>query len=71
MLQKAAEEYHIDLSQSWIVGDTTTDICTGIQAGMHTALVRTGEAGKDGKYAVQPDLTGEHLTDVVEQILKL
>lgn len=55
MLLKAAEKYNIDLSQSWYVGDTTIDIQTGINAGMKTVLVKTGEAGKDGQYPVQAD----------------
>ncbi len=61
MLIKAAEKYNIDLSQSWYIGDTTMDIQTGKNAGMKTILVQTGEAGKDGKYDVQPDFVANDL----------
>ena len=37
------------------------DIQTGINAGMRTALVLTGEAGKDKKYDVTPDLVCKDL----------
>ena len=69
MLLKAAEKYNIDLSQLWYVGDTTMDIQTGINAGMKTVLVKTGEAGKDGKYPAKADFEAENLIDAVEKIL--
>ncbi|HBI62347.1 MAG TPA: D,D-heptose 1,7-bisphosphate phosphatase [Lachnospiraceae bacterium] len=71
MLEQAAEKYNIDLSQSWYVGDTTMDIQTGINAGMRTILVKTGEAGQDGKYDVEADYQVETLTEAVEQIMRL
>lgn len=69
MITRAAEKYNIDLSGSWMVGDTTMDIQTGINAGMHTALVLTGEAGKDKKYDVKPDIVCKDLAEAVERIL--
>ena len=71
MIKQAAEKYNIDLTKSWYVGDTTTDIQTGIHAGMKTVLVRTGEAGKDGKYPVKADYEAEDLLEAVELILSL
>lgn len=70
MIQIAAEKFNIDLSQSWIVGDTTMDLQTGVNAGLHTALVMTGEGGKDKKYDVQPEIVGKDLLEAVELILK-
>ena len=66
MIEKAAERFNIDLKESWMIGDTTMDIQTGVNAGMRTALVLTGEAGKDKKYDVKPDLVCENLLDAVE-----
>ena len=71
MLKTAAEKYHIDLAGSWMIGDTTIDIQTGINAGMRTALVLTGEAGKDNKYDVKPDLVCKDLLEAVEKILEM
>lgn len=70
MLLKAADKYNIDLAQSWYVGDTTMDIKTGTNAGMRTVLVKTGEAGRDGKYDVLPTVVKENLLDAADYILK-
>ena len=69
MLESAAAKYNIELSQSWIVGDTTMDIQTGINAKMHTALVLTGEAGNDKKYQVIPEITGNNLLEIINKII--
>lgn len=47
MLLKAAEDFNIDLSQSWMVGDGENDIRAGKAAGCHTALIGDGEFGQD------------------------
>lgn len=70
MILKAAEKYNIDLEESWMVGDTTMDIQLGMNAGMRTALVMTGEAGNDKKFNVKPELMCRDLLEAVEEILK-
>lgn len=70
MLEDCVRKYNIDLAASWVVGDTTVDIQTGINAGTKTALVLTGDAGKDGKYDVQPDLTAGDLLEAIKEITK-
>lgn len=47
MILKAAEDFNIDLSQSWMVGDSENDVNTGINAGCKTALVSNKEYGQD------------------------
>ena len=69
MLLKAAEKYNIDLRQSWYIGDTTMDMQTGANAGMKTILVKTGEAGKDGKFPVKPNFEAENLSEAVDFVL--
>ncbi len=69
MILQAAKKYNIDLSQSYMIGDSTTDILAGKNAGTKTALVLTGYGGEDGKCIVTPDIVGENLTDVVRKIL--
>ncbi len=39
MLFQAAEEYNIDLSKSWMIGDSENDIKAGKGAGCLTALL--------------------------------
>lgn len=47
MLLKAAEEFNIDLNNSWMIGDGENDIKAGKAAGCNTALIGTGEYGQD------------------------
>ena len=70
MIEDCATRFHIDLSQSWMVGDTTVDIRTGKNAGTHTALVLTGDAGKDGKYNDTPDMICADLLEAVSRIVE-
>lgn len=46
MLLQAAEDFNIDLQQSWMVGDGENDIKAGIAAGCRTALIGSGEFGQ-------------------------
>ena len=69
MIQRAVLEHNIDLENSWIVGDTTMDLQTGKNAGIRTALVLTGEAGRDGKYKVEPNIVANYLGDCVRKII--
>lgn len=39
LLLRAAEKYNIDLTQSWMLGDTIQDVEAGIAAGCQTALL--------------------------------
>lgn len=69
MLRQASERYNIDLHASWYVGDTTRDVQTGINAGMRTILVKTGENGQDHRYDVRPTYEASELIDAVNIIL--
>jgi len=39
---KAANDFQIDLSKSYFIGDSSSDIICGFNAGLKTVLVRTG-----------------------------
>ena len=43
MLLKAAEDFNIDLSQSWMAGDSENDVRAGQAAGCRTVLVKQRE----------------------------
>lgn len=47
MLLNAAEEFNIDLSKSWMVGDGENDIKAGANAGCKTCLIGEGQFGQD------------------------
>ena len=71
MIDEMVKKYHIDKERSYIIGDTTTDIQLGKNAGIKTMLVHTGQAGADGKYKVQADFEAENLFGAVKKILAL
>ena len=47
MLLKAAEEFNIDLSRSWMIGDGENDIKAGKAAGCRTVLIGAEDYGQD------------------------
>jgi HAD superfamily hydrolase (TIGR01662 family) len=65
----AVQKLNISRRDSWMVGDTTTDILAGNRAGLRTILVRTGFSGRDYKYDVEPDFVANDLAGAVEWIL--
>jgi len=69
MLKKAEKEFDIDLSKSFIIGDKTSDIKAGENAGCTTILVKTGYGGKDGKNKAKPDFVADDLMEAVKIIL--
>lgn len=69
MLERVRDADGVDLEQSVLVGDATTDILAGQRASCRTILVRTGFGGTDGKADVTPDLIAADLAAAVETIL--
>lgn len=69
LITDATKEFRINLNESWMIGDTTTDIFTAKNAGLKSVLVRTGKGGADYKYMVSPDYTFADLKDAVDFIL--
>lgn len=62
MLLKAAEDFNIDLSQSWMIGDGENDVKAGKAAGCKTALLGQGDFGQD--------MTVGSLSDWCEHFIK-
>ncbi len=69
MIERAISELDIDKQSSWFIGDTTIDIQTGINAGLKTILVKTGLAGMDDKYNVQPNYVFPDLNKAADWII--
>ena len=62
MLVKAAEDYNIDLSASWMIGDSENDILAGKAAGCRTILLGCGDYGQD--------ITADSLPEAIQYIIK-
>lgn len=69
MIEQAARDLNIDLRQSWLIGDTTTDLQTARNAGLRSILVQTGAAGRDNKYEAQADHVCATLAEAVDLIV--
>jgi D-glycero-D-manno-heptose 1,7-bisphosphate phosphatase len=65
MLLTAAHEHEIDLSESWMIGDSETDIEAGKNAGCRTIRIRSLKENE----CESPDLHAESLLDAARQIL--
>jgi len=71
MLMEAAREHDIDLSRSFMVGDSERDMIAGRRAGCWTVLVLTGKLTRDdvAELSCQPDHVAEDLSRAVDYIL--
>lgn len=61
LLLRAAADYNIDLSRSWMIGDSENDIRAGINAGCRTGLIGSWQFGQD--------IAGESLLDTIGKVL--
>lgn len=69
LIDKACRVLGIGRHDSWMVGDTTSDVEAGRRAGLRTVLLRSGHAGADAKHTNRPDYIAPDLADAVEWIL--
>lgn len=67
MLLTAARAHEIDLSASWMIGDSDIDVEAGRSAGCRTVRIVTGEeVAKEGA-----DLLAQSLLEAVHQVVEL
>jgi D-glycero-D-manno-heptose 1,7-bisphosphate phosphatase len=64
MLLKAAEKYNIDLSQSWMIGDSERDVMAGKAAGCRSVYIMTKKEMSYGEAEVANDLF-ESINDIM------
>ncbi|MDX8493036.1 HAD-IIIA family hydrolase [Mesorhizobium sp. VK22B] len=57
LVDDAVRAFNIDRGQSWIIGDSSTDIALAKRSGIRSILVETGAGGLDSKFHVMPDYT--------------
>jgi D-glycero-D-manno-heptose 1,7-bisphosphate phosphatase len=69
MVEEAARDHALDLSQSFVVGDKTSDIACGRGAGCRTVLVLTGYG--PGHRESAPDFVVEDAVAAARLILEL
>ena len=73
MIHKAEKKFNLDLSQSFVVGDKTTDIELGKKAGLKSVFVLTGKGkGEEPKLAekkLTPDHKAPSIVEAIDWIL--
>ena len=69
MFLQAEKDLNILKEESFMIGDTTTDIQTGKNYGIRTILVKTGYKGLDKKFSVKPDYIFQNLKKAVNFLL--
>ena len=71
MLLAAAEEMDIDLTRSWVIGDSERDIEAGRRAGCHTILLRAASADQEKTGTDGPEYVAVNLREAANMIKKL
>lgn len=74
MIIEASESFNVDLSKSYIIGDSHTDVEAGINAGIKTILLKTGK-GAESISMLQnqnkfPSFVAENILDACSFIIK-
>lgn len=70
MILEAVKDFNINLVESIFIGDSTLDIECANRAGIKSILVKTGEAGLDGKFESSPDYIATNLLEAVNIVLE-
>ena len=65
MILEAKDDFNIDLSESWMIGDSERDILAGKNAGCKTALLNNKLESYD------EDIKKSNLKEAIEAILKI
>ena len=69
MLLDAAAELKLDLSASWMIGDTDGDVAAGVAAGCRTILIENLASAHKRSGRVRPDATAPDLAAAVDFVI--
>lgn len=69
LIERACDDFSIDLKNSWMVGDRESDVLTGRAAGLRTILVKTGYGNDEIARGVTADMVAEDLAGAVDAIV--
>lgn len=68
IFKMAQQEFDLNLQRSWMIGHTTADILAAQRAELGTILLRTGKAGQDGEFTVDPHFVEDDLWAAVARV---
>ncbi len=64
----AQQEFDLNLRRSWMIGHTTADVLSAQRAELGTVLVRTGKAGQDGEFEVEPHFVEDDFWHAIARV---
>ncbi len=74
MIKQAAEDFDLDLTQSWMIGDSPRDVASGAAAGCRTILIRDpmhlDTDQSDASTAVSPNFIVKTLADAARIVAR-
>jgi mannose-1-phosphate guanylyltransferase / phosphomannomutase len=70
LIKDAVLKYNIDLDESVMIGDSTIDVECARRLGIPSILLKTGQAGEDKKYDVEPTYVAKDLLSAVNIVLE-
>lgn len=71
MIQRASQEFPIDIENSWIIGDKWSDVKAGKKFGLRAVLVLTGQAGGDEeKHKTEIEYIAKNPLEAAKYIIK-
>lgn len=63
MISKAADKFNIDISESFLIGDSYTDMKCAFNAGLRSILVKTGYGYRDEKLCLENEISPEYIAE--------
>ena len=74
LIKRAAQEFDIDLAQSWMIGDRYSDVELARNAGVRAAFVLSGYGRGEWEYQRaawkhEPDMVAEDLLEAIKKIV--
>lgn len=68
IFKMAQQEFDLNLHRCWMIGHTTLDVLAAQRAEVGTILVRTGQAGSDAQFPVDPHFVEDDLWEAIARI---
>ena len=74
LIERAGQDFEVDLASSWMIGDRYSDVELARNAGLHSAFVLSGYGRGEWEYQRaawkhEPDLVCENLLEAVQTIV--
>lgn len=69
LIEQAANHFNIDIQNSVMIGDSSSDIKMANDLGMRSVLVQTGLGGKDSKFPFDPTYVAANVFEAVKCVI--